>query len=369
MRILVLEPYYGGSHKTFLDGMQAHVPFDFILMTLPARNWKWRMRLAAPFFADKITALCQETEINGVFCSSFVDVATLRSLLPPPVSHLPFYTYFHENQFAYPTRKEDERDLHFGLTNLTTVLASDRVAFSSGYNMQTFMAGVEQILKICPDMKFNGVLEIIKDKASIIHPGIDFSQIDSTVRTKGGSFKKPVIVWNHRWEHDKNPQYFFKTLFELAANGLDFRLIILGQSFRKKPADFIAAQDRLQQRIIHCGFTESREEYARLLAQADIVVSTAKHEFYGISVIEAVRAGCIPLLPASLSYPELFPPQYLYESGNLFNRLKSLLEDPGNIDREETKALTNRFSWQDLREKYIAWFSASHAPWISKIQR
>jgi hypothetical protein len=38
MKILVLEPYYGGSHKTFLDGLQAHMPFDFMLLTLPARK-------------------------------------------------------------------------------------------------------------------------------------------------------------------------------------------------------------------------------------------------------------------------------------------------------------------------------------------
>lgn len=357
MRVLVLEPYYGGSHRTFLDGLQAHVPFDFILLTLPARKWKWRMRLAAPFFADKITELIKNTEIDAVFCSSFVDVATLRSLLPTSVNSLPFYTYFHENQFAYPVRREDERDFHFGLTNLTTVLASDRIAFNTRYNMQTFLTGVEQILKICPDMKLAGVMEKIEAKSTILYPGIDFSQIDRVGQKKGKSSQIPVIVWNHRWEHDKKPKYFFKTLFELDAGGLDFRLIILGQSFRKKPEIFSEAVDKLQQRIIHCGFVESRDEYAQLLAQGDIVVSTAKHEFYGISVIEAVRAGCIPLLPERLSYPELFPAQYLYKDHGLHNTLKSYLVNPDKIDRVSLKALTECFSWPYLSKKYISWLS------------
>jgi glycosyltransferase involved in cell wall biosynthesis len=357
LKILVLEPYYGGSHKTFLDGLQAHVPVDFILMTLPAGRWKWRMRLAAPFFADKIKALCKDIMFDAVFCSSFVDVATLRSLLPTPLSQLPFYTYFHENQFAYPTRKEDERDLHFGLTNLTTVMASDRVAFSSRYNMQTFMTGVEQILRMCPDMKFAGVLEKINDKASIIHPGIDFSQIDTAVQSRRKGTGIPVIVWNHRWEHDKNPKCFFETIFALEANGSDFRLIILGQSFRKIPVIFAAALDKLRHKILHCGFVESRDEYARLLALGNIVVSTAKHEFYGISVIEAVRAGCIPVLPNSLSYPELFPAQYLYAKGDLPSKLTAILSDPGKIDELQTKVLTDRFSWLTLKERYFDWFS------------
>jgi glycosyltransferase involved in cell wall biosynthesis len=357
VRILVLEPYYGGSHKTFLDGLGAHVPFDFILLTLPARKWKWRMRLAAPFFADKIKKHFMETRIDAVFCSSFVDVAALRSLLPAPVGQLPFYTYFHENQFAYPVREEHERDVHFGLTNLTTVLASDKVAFSSGYNKQTFLEGVEQILKICPDMKLEGVIEQINARVSILNPGIDFSRIDNAAQVQKSRSPTPVIIWNQRWEHDKNPNDFFDTLFALDAGGLDFRLIILGQSFRTKPLVFSAALDKLQHRIGHCGFVESRDEYAQLLAMGDIVVSTARHEFYGISVIEAVRAGCRPVLPNRLSYPELFPAHYLYESGDLLNSLQAILSNPARIDRTQTIALTNRFSWPHLREKYCQWFS------------
>ncbi|KPJ98454.1 MAG: hypothetical protein AMJ60_08130 [Desulfobacterales bacterium SG8_35] len=357
VKILVLEPYYGGSHKTFLHGLQTHVPLDFILLTLPARKWKWRMRLAAPYFVDRIGTISAKTKIDAIFCSSFVDVAVLRSLLPPAVGSLPIYTYFHENQFAYPVQKEDERDFHFGLTNLTTILASDKAAFNTGYNMQTFQEGVEQILRICPDMKLEGVMEKIRTRSSILFPGLDFSHIDRVAEKQRKKSGPPVIVWNHRWEHDKNPKYFFKTLFELAANGLDFRLIILGQSFRRKPAVFSAAQDKLRKNILHCGFVESREEYARQLARGDIVVSTAKHEFYGISVIEAVRAGCIPLLPDRLSYPELFPAQYLYAGGELYSRLQALLEYPGEFDRAETIALTNPFSWPNLTNKYIAWFS------------
>ena len=357
VKILVLEPYYGDSHKTFLDGLQAHVPVDFILLTLPAQKWKWRMRLAAPFFAGKIAALNGETKFDAVLCSSFVDVATLRSLLPVTVSRLPFYTYFHENQFIYPVRKEDERDFHFGLTNLTTVLASDKVAFNSRYNMQTFFNGVEQILKICPDMKLEGLIEKIRNKSSVIYPGLDFSHIDNAFQARRRNYSGPVLVWNHRWEHDKNPNFFFKTLIRLDEENINFQLIILGRSFRTKPVIFAEALEKLDHRIIHCGFVESQEEYARLLHSGDIVMSTARHEFYGMAVIEAVRAGCHPLLPDRLSYPELFPAEFLYEDGELVGRLQTLLQNPSRLDRSRAKVLTEKFSWVYLKQEYLKWLS------------
>ena len=359
MKILVLEPYYGGSHKTFLDGIQSHVPVDLILLTLPASKWKWRMRLAAPYFAEKISSLDKNEKFDAVFCSSFVDVATLRSLLPHSISQLPFYTYFHENQFAYPVRNEDERDFHFGLTNLTTALASNKVAFNTKYNQQTFLTGVEHILKICPDMKLDTTTERIVETSSILYPGIDFSHIDNVAQTQMTQPKAPVIVWNHRWEHDKNPKLFFRTLFKFDEQNVDFKLIILGQSFKRKPAIFAEAYEKLQHRIIHFGFVESKDEYGRLLKMGDVVVSTAKHEFYGISVIEAVRAGCYPLLPARLSYPELFPAEYLYEDGELFSRLQSFLENPGKLDKAQGMAMTENFSWPSLKEKYLEWFAVN----------
>ena len=37
------------------------------------------------------------------------------------------------------------------------------------------------------------------------------------------------------------------------------------------------------------------------------MLSTARHEFFGVAVVEALLAGCLPWLPDRLSYPELLP--------------------------------------------------------------
>jgi glycosyltransferase involved in cell wall biosynthesis len=59
---------------------------------------------------------------------------------------------------------------------------------------------------------------------------------------------------------------------------------------------------------------DDTDEYHRWLSAADIVVSTAEHEFQGLAVMEAVISGCLPLAPDRLVYPELYPQQFLYES-------------------------------------------------------
>ena len=66
----------------------------------------------------------------------------------------------------------------------------------------------------------------------------------------------------------------------------------------------------LGKRILHYGYVESFSDYAGFLWQADYVVSTAYQEFFGISIIEAIYCGCIPILPNRLNYPYLIPEDY-----------------------------------------------------------
>ncbi len=351
-KVLVLEPYYGGSHKNFLTGLAHHLPFVFDFLTLPARKWKWRMRFSAPFFAARLP---EKREYDAIICSTFVDVATLRGLGPSWLSDIPVLTYFHENQFAYPVQVNDERDFHFALTNLTTALASDRIAFNSLYNRDSFLKGAEKIIKKAPDMKMDLLHGLLK-KSSVLHPGIDFSEQDNFAGNEKSvsSMPIPIVVWNHRWEHDKNPEMFFNALYQLDDLGVEFQLMVLGQSFQRKPDVFIEAQKKLKHRLIHFGFLENRQQYLRCLQKATVVVSTALHEFYGIAVIEAVRAGCRPLLPNRLSYPELFPSDFLYEDDFFVQKLKESLLN-GNLDPSKARALTGRFSWDNLTTSYERW--------------
>ena len=93
-----------------------------------------------------------------------------------------------------------------------------------------------------------------------------------------------MLNWLYR-EFDKNPEEFFQTLYRLEAEGLtNFRLSVLGESFKDNPSVFREAKVRLESYIDHWGFLPSKSEYFQVLSQSHVVVSTAVHEFFGVAM-------------------------------------------------------------------------------------
>ncbi len=130
-----------------------------------------------------------------------------------------------------------------------------------------------------------------------------------------------------------------------------------GENVRQFPEEFVAARQRLGERLLHMGYAPD-PEYVRWLHRADVVVSCARQEFFGVAVVEAVYAGAFPVLPARLSYPELIPAELhrhcLYEEGGLVERLRWAI-----THAEEARRLATRlrpamagFDWSTLAPDY-----------------
>lgn len=302
MRVLALEPYYGGSHRRFIDGWIASSGHQWDLHTLPARKWKWRMRHSAVTFAEAVdTALAEGVSWDAVFCSDMVNLGEFRALVPEAVCRLPAVVYFHENQLTYPVRFAKERDYQFGMTNITSALAAREVWFNSAFHRDEFLTAIPKFLKAMPDHRPLAVADKIRRRSRVLHPPVDPIEQRTGERPPG-----PLrIVWAARWEFDKAPEVLFEALEKLLAEGVDFRVSVLGEQFEEVPEIFETARARLGERIEDWGLLPGRAAYEETLRRADVFVSTAIHEFFGLAAVEAIAAGARPLVPRGLAYPEV----------------------------------------------------------------
>ena len=357
MRVLALEPYYGGSHRHFVDGWSARSRHDWTLLQLPPYKWKWRMRHSALTLAAEAERRAATGERwDCLFCSDMLNLAELRGLAPGVLGSLPSVLYFHENQITYPVQVEKERDFQFGMTNIVSALAADHVWFNSAFHRDAFLAAIPPFLNRMPDHRPVESVEIIRAKAVVRQPGVPCLSARRGERPAG-----PLrILWAARWEFDKNPECLFEALAALRDAEVPFRVSVLGESFRKVPAVFEWARSEFRRQIETWGFQAQRADYQRALMRADVFVSTARHEFFGISTIEAMVAGAYPLLPRRLSYPELLElvprgamETHFFDGGaaQLTRRLRDLaesLEVSGTIwgaTREACEKLAVRFCW------------------------
>ncbi len=345
---LFLESYYSGSHKYFADGLIKHSKHKIDIHTLPARFWKWRMRGAALFFADQIKDL---SKYDGVIVSNMLSLSDLKAIwsnIP-----LPFILYFHENQILYPLSKGEKEDLHYGFTDITSAISADYIFFNSNYHRKAFLEGMKPFISRMPDKKPLWVIDSIQKKAKTLYPGCNLRKPESRKEKK----TIPTIIWNHRWEHDKNPEDFFSILFKLNNEDVDFRLAVLGEQYTRSPKIFNEAKVILKDKIVHFGYLENYNSYRNWLKNGDIVMSTSNQENFGISVVEAIGEGCFPLLPDRLSYKELIPEQYhnlcIYKNKeDQYIKLKKLISFI-DIDVLNDLILKNfRFSWENMIQDY-----------------
>jgi glycosyltransferase involved in cell wall biosynthesis len=361
LKILFLEPFYGGSHREFANGLVAHSAHEIHLVTLPARWWKWRMRGAALHFSREVR---DPEPYDLLLTSDLMSLSDLRALWGsrcPPAA-----VYFHESQLTYPVAPGERMDYQFGFTDITTCLAADRILFNSKSHLTAFFDQLPRFLAKLPEYRPTWVGEAIRPKAEVLYPGCRLPAAEAGSPPDDAG--PPLVVWNHRWEHDKNPEQFFKALGQIQKQGIAFRLAVLGERFNNAPGVFERAAKQFGKEIVQWGFAEDREAYLNWLGRGTVVVSTALQENFGIAVVEAMAGGCLPLLPQRLSYPELLPADlhgdFLYtNTADLVNKLSGILSRPERFAARgrRLRAHVQRFAWPNCVAAYDACFEALNA--------
>lgn len=366
MKVLALEPWYGGSHRNFVDGLIKNSCHEYELVTMAARFWKWRLQGGAQTLARKCSQLVESGFTPDVIlASSMVNIPAFLALSRKYIGNVPVVYYLHENQLTYPLSKEEKRDLSYAYINYLSCLAADQVVFNSEFHYNEFIRALPGLLRVFPDYTHLLTVSEIRAKSRVMHLGMNLQAHARYSNTEGSDRDSPIVLWNQRWEYDKNPEAFFRLMNRLDDAGCRFRLILAGKRFEEQPSEFDTAFERYADRILHYGYAEDFEEYSRLLHRADIVVSTAIHEFFGIAMLEAIYCGCHPLLPNRLSYPELIPEKLhkpllhapiLYDDDeSLFTILKAMLmgeERP--LPHGTLRGIVEHLDWSVHVEQYDA---------------
>ena len=351
MNVLLIEPYFGGSHRAWAEGYAAASGHDITIVSHPACWWTWRLRGAAVTLAEQVSGLATSGyRPDVILVSSMVDVAALRTFLHPSIGRPPLAVYFHESQLAYPINRRQKPDPSYALVNWTSALAADAVYFNSGYHHDVFFTETRRLLESYPDHTHTGFVDEVENRSSVLPVGVDLGWA-SGERARNSI---PLVLWNHRWEHDKDLETFADGIRAVAETH-SFRLALTGERFGTLPGVLDELASEMAARIEVNDHLDV-DGYRALLLRCDIVVSTALQEFFGISVVEAIAAGARPVLPRRLSYPWLLPEEHhaavLYEPGGFAAALRTALDDPHSPDGLRESMFT--FDWGVVAPRYDA---------------
>lgn len=357
LSLALLSPFHGGSHRYWAEHYMRHSEYDWDLYSLPDKYWKWRMYGAAIHLARQLNT--SGKTYHGIMTTDLLDVGLLKSLLDERYRDLPILVYFHENQLTYPWSPTDAdtqtgRDHHYGFVNYTSALVSERLVFNSEYHRESFTRAASDLLGKMPDYRSMATIDEIKSKSAVVGIGVEQPE-DQVGRAQMPNQTTPRILWNHRWEYDKNPTLFFDTLVSLSEQGVQFELVILGSATSKVPDIFKSSMEKLAGRIIHSGYLDSKDDYNQMLQSCTHLPVTSNQDFFGISAVEAIAQGCIPLLPKRLAFvehldPSLYPHYFYTSEEEYLTKLSQQLTAPPQSldDRLALQSEMHKYHWSEI---------------------
>lgn len=352
-RGLFVEPFFGGSHGAFAEGLQRHSRHDFELLTLPGGEWRRRMRRGAQELAPFAARL--KGEFDFLIATDMLDLPAFLALTRPRFGNLPVMLYMHENQFTYPRLRGTKFNSWFGQVNYLSACVADAVAFNSEFHRQDFLGALRALAEQPNNWLIPEAIHEIERKSLVLPVGVELAWLDG-VRVESQPENAPLVLWNHRWEFDKAPETFASVIGKLAAEGVPFRLAIAGEPGDNPSLALVELAAQHADRVEHLGFVEQRDAYGRLLWESDVVVSTTRHEFFGVGMVEALYAGCLPIAPNRYNYPALVPEAFhhdcLYDGVHqLEEKLRAALTRPAR-DRAPFHKSAARFGWPVVAKQW-----------------
>ena len=351
MNILLVSPFHGSSsHAAWAEGLKAHSGHKVSIVDLEDVAWSWRLKGGSVPLWQKLRDWPEAADL--LLTTSLTCLASLHGLLRRSrLSELPTVYYMHENQLTYPIRPGGKRDSQLVLRQFHAQLTADEVWFNSSYNLDSWFKKLPGFLKNFKDHQGLELVPMLKERSRVVPLGLS---LERTAVPKKNS-DRPILLWNQRWTWEKGVDRLLSLIKKFGPQA-DFDVVLLGPS--SQDPERRELEEFLGPRLLHSGWC-SRDSYLQWVDKASFTVSVARHEFFGISMLEAASRGLMLFLPNDLAYPEVLPVELhercLYSSQkDLYRRLKEYLANPEGFHQTQ-KSLREaalQYDWRRQAASY-----------------
>lgn len=193
-------------------------------------------------------------------------------------------------------------------------------------------------------------------QAEVLYPPFA-SSIQAAGEAVNKNPQENLVVTTSRFEPDKRLERI-----PLIASKTDasINFAIIGRLYNKETLT------NLQNTVKKMNLTERVKFYPdlpaqkkiELLSRAKIYLHTMIGEHFGISIVEAMALGCIPVVHNSGGMKEFVPVQYRYENmQEAADKINSTIHDWSPDKMDSIKKITENFSQQNFSKRFMQLFT------------
>lgn len=194
-----------------------------------------------------------------------------------------------------------------------------------------------------------------KIKTTVIYNGINRESLKYTEehneiidRIKSNLIGKKVFIFVGRMIDCKNPLRIIDIIEQIKKKDEEIFLIMIGSGVLLNTVKKYANEKKLRNNIL---FIENVkfEDMPKWYSVSDYFISACDKEGFGLAALEAISCGCIPILPKSGAFRELYNEKFLYDIDKINNITLPIRNS------EDDKFFTNlliKLDWNNIIKIY-----------------
>lgn len=176
-----------------------------------------------------------------------------------------------------------------------------------------------------------------EEKIAITGLPANTNWILSKVKDKSEWKKENMVVFPHRWDSEKDPDFFVDVAEKVKEYDETVKFVV--STGRKKGLGTATSAEQRALKFMEVYRGLSKPQYYELLTRGKVVFSAAKQDTVGNAMIESITLGNTPVVVKGM-YDDYLPSKFEYDRGNLDQAVELVLkylEKPEDVSRTVKK--------------------------------